>query len=565
MKIKFYLLLLLVLTVSAIAQNLYSPVCGSRIGVNMSGAEYSWEQFPTVSDLNYIKSKGITLVRLPISWEKFQPDLNGPLDINEVNGIKTFLDSAGARGIDVIVDLHNYARYNAVWTQMTAWNLWSNGYIASPLTFPSTGTYTFVIQSKGSVAGGVWPDMEFRVDGVVKGTAVVNSATFTNYTFSISVTAGTHTIAVAFTNDATVGTEDRNLYLAKINITGTSFSEVLGAENMPIITTGGPLDNRGEGGTQDGTQIQIIGSTAVPVAAYQDLWTKLATRLKGNAGLYGYDIMNEPYDMPNSSAWPTAAQAAVNAIRAVDMNTTIYMEGTQWSSAENWIANNNNLNISDPANKLVYEAHQYFDDGSGTYTKTYDQVSATPTSGVTRVQPFLNWLQQHSYKGYLGEFAVPDNDARWLVLLNNVLKTLQSNGVPGTNWEYTFHDAGDPSWYNTHSLLNVNPADNSGNEMPQMGIITKYVNDPCTTTGVKMPDNNSSITIFPNPSTDVINISGITGKTNLKLYDIFGKLVIENETENNTTLHTSQLSKGIYTLATETIAGKAFNKLVISK
>ncbi len=218
---KNYFSLLLIL-VAALTLHAQAP-CGTFTGVNMSGGEYSWEQFPNASDLDYVKSKGVTLIRLPISWEKFQPDLNGPLDINEVNGIKKFLDSAGARGMKVIVDMHNYARYDAIWTQAAAWNLWSNGYIASPLTFPTTGTYTFVIQSRGDVAGGIWPIMQFQIDGAVKGTATVNTATFANYTFSIAVTAGTHTIAVAFTNDGTVATQDRNLYLAKINITGSAW------------------------------------------------------------------------------------------------------------------------------------------------------------------------------------------------------------------------------------------------------------------------------------------------------------------------------------------------------
>ncbi|MBI2271393.1 MAG: hypothetical protein HYU69_13700 [Bacteroidetes bacterium] len=65
-------------------------VCGSMIGVNMSGAEYSWENFPNDSDLDYLKSKGVSLIRLPISWEKFQPDLNVPLDANQISGIKHF-------------------------------------------------------------------------------------------------------------------------------------------------------------------------------------------------------------------------------------------------------------------------------------------------------------------------------------------------------------------------------------------------------------------------------------------------------------------------------------------
>ena len=65
--------------------------------------------------------------------------------------------------------------------------------------------------------------------------------------------------------------------------------------------------------------------------------------------------------MGNSNTWPAAAQAAVNAIRDVDMSSKIFVEGTQWSRAHYWPADNGNLHIVDLANKLVYEAHLYFD------------------------------------------------------------------------------------------------------------------------------------------------------------------------------------------------------------
>ena len=40
--------------------------------------------------------------------------------------------------------------------------------------------------------------------------------------------------------------------------------------------------------------------------------------------------------MPSPTAWPSAAQAAINAIREVDSTTSIYVEGDHWSSAAGW-------------------------------------------------------------------------------------------------------------------------------------------------------------------------------------------------------------------------------------
>lgn len=83
--------------------------------------------------------------------------------------------------------------------------------------------------------------------------------------------------------------------------------------------------------------------------------------------------------------------------------------------------------------------------------------------------------------------------------------------------------------------------------------------------GVQQLNNHSTINIYPNPTGNTLNISGITGKTTLFLYDIVGKLMMKKEVENNATISISQLEEGIYTLLSESKAGRAFNKVVISR
>ena len=472
------------------------------VGVNISGAEYGLPRlFPSGSDLDYLKSKGMTLIRLPIMWEKFQPDLGSPLDSNQVSGLKTFLDAAGARGMKVIVDLHNYARY----TQNTGWELYSNGSIGTPFTFPSTATSTFTIQARGSVAGGVWPNMDFQIDGVTKGSATVNTTAWAPYSFSVPITAGSHTLAVAFTNDAVISGQDRNLEVLNMAVAGTgtasSFTATFEAEDVPTKTIGQAIGGPASAPT--------IGSSAVPVSSYKDFWTKLAGTLAGHTGLYGYDIMNEPHDMPSPSDWPTAAQAAVDGIRTVDTTTTIYVEGDGWAGAENWLTTNANLHINDPVNNLVYEAHQYFDDSSGRYLQTYDNTTyangthLSAISGVTRVQPFLNWLKQNNAKGYIGEYGVPDNDPRWITMADNFLSTLQANNVPSTMWEYSFYDSTDPSWRHQHGLMDLNPSDNNGQDEPQIALLTKYAQGLATPPPLLTP----AITLSATPTTGTVNVT----------------------------------------------------------
>jgi len=311
-------------------------------GVNLAGAEFGQNfpgtygmdyTYPAATELDYYKSKGLTLIRMPFAWERMQPTLNSPLNTAEVGYMTNFLNAADARGISVILDVHNYGRYG-------------------------TGS-------------------------------------FSDFTYHGS----------------------------------------------------------------------IIGSTQVPVTAFSDFWSRMATQFKGHSSLLGYDIMNEPHDMGGASVWPTAAQAAVNAIRRVDTTHKIFVEGDGWAGAWSWATYNSNLNINDPSSLLVYEAHQYFDSNdSGTYTSSYDATGAYPAVGVDRLQPFATWLTAHGYKGWVGESGVPNNDSRWLTVLTNFFTALKNDGIWGTYW------AGGP-WWGTYTL-SCEPI--NGQDSVQMSVLQNY-------------------------------------------------------------------------------------------
>lgn len=56
--------------------------------------------------------------------------------------------------------------------------------------------------------------------------------------------------------------------------------------------------------------------------------------------------------------------------------------------------------IDDPANNIVYQAHQYFDrDSSGDYAQAYETEGAYAMVGVDRLKPFVDWLNAN------GDFA----------------------------------------------------------------------------------------------------------------------------------------------------------------
>lgn len=286
---------------------------------------------PTAADFNYYHAKGLNLVRIPFKWERVQSTLNGPLNSTYLGYIDGVVALASARGMKVILDMHNYAE---------------------------------------RVTAGVSPNPK-------------------------------------------------------------------------------------------------LGSTYVPYSAYADAWRKLADHYKNETAIYAYDIMNEPNGL-GSGVWVTGAQAAINAIREVDLNHDIIVEGESWANAWDFENKNPRLHtLNDPIGRLIFSAHSYWSDGGADTYKSYDlENGANPQMGVDNVRPFVTWLKKYGFKGFVGEYGVPnDGDPRWLTVLDNFLAYLAAEGVSGTYW------ASSP-WYNNN--LNCIPTSNYTVDKPQMSVLQNY-------------------------------------------------------------------------------------------
>ena len=99
----------------------------SGLGVNLAGAEFAAGR-PGFSNANpgthgrdylwhgsgYVAALaacGVRLLRVPMRWERMQPEPGGPLEPRELDRLRTLVAACGDRGVGVIPDVHNYARY----------------------------------------------------------------------------------------------------------------------------------------------------------------------------------------------------------------------------------------------------------------------------------------------------------------------------------------------------------------------------------------------------------------------------------------------------------------------
>lgn len=74
-----------------------------------------------------------------------------------------------------------------------------------------------VVRAWGTPAGGVWPQMQLRVNGAVVGTADVRSPAPADHAFTVASLPAGAKVDVVFTNDAWINGEDRNLFVAYLS------------------------------------------------------------------------------------------------------------------------------------------------------------------------------------------------------------------------------------------------------------------------------------------------------------------------------------------------------------
>ncbi len=194
----------------------------------------------------------------------------------------------------------------------------------------------------------------------------------------------------------------------------------------------------------------VVGSAQVPNAAFADFWSRMAKTYAGDPRV-AFDLMNEPHDLPTEQ-WASAANAAIAAIRSAGAKNLIFVEGNAWTGAASWAQDwygtpdsTVMLTITDPADNLVFEAHQYLDPQSTGGSDTCQSA----TIGSERMQPFTDWLRQNHKRGFLGEFNGGAN-ATCYAALTDLLNHLDSNADVYVGWTWW---ASGPQWGNSSRVL----------------------------------------------------------------------------------------------------------------
>jgi endoglucanase len=137
---------------------------------------------------------------------------------------------------------------------------------------------------------------------------------------------------------------------------------------------------------------------------FNDVWMRLSDRFAGDRRIHAYDLMNEPFELPDE-VWQAFSQSAVAALRAAGDHSLLWIEGNEWSLTGVWRRHQPRPWIEDPAERIVYSAHTY-------PGRTGQQAQPAPVAGDWRaflvdLADFVAWLDEFRCRGSIGEVGWP--------------------------------------------------------------------------------------------------------------------------------------------------------------
>ena len=208
----------------------------------------------------------------------------------------------------------------------------------------------------------------------------------------------------------------------------------------------------------------LIGSDAVPSAAFASFWAQLAERAAPDPNVV-LGLMNEPHGVAPET-WLAIANETIAAIRATGVGNLILAPGVAWTGAHSWHRERNTVmeGLDDPAGALALDVHQYVDvDASGT---SGDAVSST--IGSERLEAFQEWARARGVKAFLGEFGAGPGPTA-VAALEDMLIEMTANADIWLGWTGW---AGGPWWRDDYPLRLDRRAD--GRWPPQTLAMRRY-------------------------------------------------------------------------------------------
>lgn len=444
---------------------------------------------PSLTALQTLKGRGLSVVRIPFLWERIQPTLGGALDTAYLGYLIQVLKDANTAGLKVIVDMHNYASYTSggVTTHFgdedgptkadyaDAWTKIATAIKAEPEAYAALYAYDIMNEPAGI----------FDTRNTVPTSTAYSVASFSAGTESWAAATSTGTISVA--HDAATESLKVTGHIAAAARPGPAYA-IVRAFRAVTTTIGNGKTFRIKGRTPanlPGTapRVRMIYHSSptwyvldpVMITKGQEFtlhFTPDEAAFFGNHSHIGLDLIVDGVveTDPNielyideiwqgdtiigkapEKTWEEYSQEAVTAIRNIDTEALLMIEGYFFASASRWSTLHPVPWINDPNNKIMYHAHHYFDHtNEGSYSESFaDETALAVANGYSsvtertleRLKVFTDWVKTHNVQGFLGEFGWPNADVvgssdatSWNAVGEAVLTHLDNENMGATIW-----------------------------------------------------------------------------------------------------------------------------------
>lgn len=175
------------------------------------------------------------------------------------------------------------------------------------------------------------------------------------------------------------------------------------------------------------------------------VWERIATRFKGNDTVYGYDLINEPFQKRHApfDYW-NLQRLAAEAIRRIDPDTPVVIESNEWDSAPAY------RHLSPLAmDNVIYQVHCYLPFAfthQGVHQKAWPKEKYLSYPRETKrevwnqdylrrvLKPVRDFQLKHNARIYVGEFSAiawaPGADR----YLKDCIELFEEYG-----WDWSYH------------------------------------------------------------------------------------------------------------------------------
>lgn len=163
------------------------------------------------------------------------------------------------------------------------------------------------------------------------------------------------------------------------------------------------------------------------------LWQKIAGRYADNYTIIGYDLLNEP-EAPNKTVFNKMYKEISKAIRKVDSNHIIFLEGNLWGKDLTWIEN-----PEDPNTALsihFYAPGTYAVKGKGTYPSKIENQIFDKDNLRRHLHKMVEYAQRLNRPVWVGEFGAMTKADNYLKYDSDIIQLFGELNLHWTYWNY---------------------------------------------------------------------------------------------------------------------------------